>query len=388
MTYRLDKPSGNNLSMLGLGCMRFPRDKNETEALILAAINGGVNFFDTAYLYPNSEKTLGEILHKHDKRKDVYIATKLPLVLCKSPADFDKYFNEQLKRLRTDYVDYYFLHNITSFERWDAFDKMGVREWAKSKQDSGQIKQFGFSYHGNNIDFMKILDAHQWDFTMIQYNYYDENYQAGKKGLVAAAEKGVSVIIMEPLLGGKLASGLPKEAVKLFENEKPGATPADWALRWLWNHDEVTVVLSGMSSKEQVMQNIASAKNFAPLQENEAGVYTKVVEIFKKAFRIPCTGCDYCLPCPKGINIPACFSAYNAKYAQGFVTAMTMYLTTTAVIAKNPTAPHTCIKCGKCEKECPQNIPIMKDLMKVTFALEPLPLRLILKLVRKIMSAR
>ena len=193
-------------------------------------------------------------------------------------------------------------------------------------------------------------------------------------------------MIMEPLLGGRLASGLPKDAVNLFKAQNPDATPTNWALRWLWNQDEVTVVLSGMSSKSQVLQNIESVNSFTPLSQSEVNTYASVVEVFKKSFKIPCTECNYCLPCPKGINIPACFSAYNAKYSQGFMTAMTMYVTTTSIFAKNPATPNTCIKCGKCEKACPQNIPIIRDLKRVTFALEPLPFRLLIKLVRRIVS--
>ncbi|MCL2397546.1 MAG: aldo/keto reductase [Defluviitaleaceae bacterium] len=386
MQYRQDKPSGNNLSMLGLGCMRFPRDKTETERMILAAIDGGVNFFDTAYIYPGSEKTLGEVLAKHNRRKDVYIATKLPIVMCKTSADFDRFFNEQLRRLQTDYIDYYFMHNVPDFAQWDAMRKMGIEQWIADKKAAGQIGRIGFSYHGTFDDFLKVLDSYPWEFCMIQYNYYDENYQAGKRGLLAAAEKGLSVIVMEPLLGGRLATGLPKQAVEVFKNTNPDLTPADRALWWLWNHPEVTVVLSGMSSTQIMEQNLRSARNFRSLTDTELASYADVVKIFRKSYKINCTGCNYCLPCPKGINIPACLSAYNTSYAHGYMKGMMLYATTTAVITKTPNSPRLCNDCGKCEKVCPQYIPIHKSLKKVARRFESLPLRGAFALVRRIIG--
>ena len=282
MKYRNDK-HGNQLSALGLGCMRFPRDKAETERMILTAIDGGVNFFDTAFIYPNSEVTLGEILAKNNKRKDVFIATKLPLILCKSPEDFDKFFNQQLQRLQTDYVDYYFLHSVSDFAQWENFKNMGIEEWIAEKKASGKIKQIGFSYHGTCDDFLKILDSYDWEFCMIQYNYYDENYQAGKKGLLAAAKKGIPVIVMEPLLGGKLATGLPQAAVDMFKKSDPEISPADWAFWWLWNQPEVTVALSGISSMEIMEKNLRSVDKFRELSDSELVVYADVIEIFRKS---------------------------------------------------------------------------------------------------------
>ena len=386
MQYREDKASGNRLSVLGLGCMRFSANRAETERVVLAAIEGGVNFFDTAYIYPNSEKTLGEILAKHGKRKDVYIATKLPLIMCKSANDFDRFFNEQLQRLKTDYVDYYFLHSVSDFAQWETFRKLGIEQWIAEKKKTGQIRQIGFSYHGTCDDFLKILDSYAWEFTMIQYNYYDENYQAGRKGLLAAAEKGVSVMIMEPLLGGRLATGLPKQAVEMFKKTDPSLAPSDWAFWWLWNQREVTVALSGMNSVQQMESNIRSTDAFRPLAGKDLTVYARVVELFRKTYKINCTGCNYCLPCPRGINIPACFSAYNSRYAQGFVTGMTLYMTSTAAIAKNPSSPRLCNECGKCEKHCPQYLPIRKWLKKVSGKFEPLPMRLMLALVRRLVT--
>ena len=385
MQYRKDKLSGNELSALGLGCMRFPRDKAESERIVLAAIDGGVNFFDTAYLYPNSEKTLGAILEKYGKRGDVYIATKLPVALCKSADDFEKYLDIQLGRLRTDYIDYYFMHNLTSFTQWEALRELGIERWLEEKKKTGQLRQVGFSFHGTSGDFLKILDSYPWEFCMIQYNYYGENYQAGKKGLMAAAEKGIPVIVMEPLLGGKLATGLPKKAVEMFENVNPALTPADWGLWWLWNQSEVTVVLSGMSALQQMESNLRSVDNFRPLTGEELAVYTDVVGLIKKSYKIPCTSCNYCLPCPMGINIPACIEVYNSSYVQGYSKGIQLYFTSTAILSKNPGRPHICNGCGKCEKACPQFISIRKELKKVGRRFEPLPMRLLVSLVRRIM---
>jgi len=385
MQYREDKISGNKLSALGFGCMRFPRDKAETERMILAAIEGGINFFDTAYIYPGSEVTLGEILAKYNKRNDVYIATKLPISMCKSADDFDRLFNEQLRRLQTGYVDYYFLHNISDFADWETLRNLGIEKWVAEKKKAGQIRHIGFSYHGVCDEFIRILDSYAWEFCMIQYNYFDENYQAGKKGLLTAADKGVSVMIMEPLLGGTLASGLPKHAVEIFAKADPNLTPADWAFWWLWNQNEVTVVLSGMSSAQIIESNLQSADKFRPLTDKELAVYADVIDVFRKSYKINCTGCNYCLPCPKGINIPACFSAYNMSFIQGYVKGATLHITSIAGASNNPKSPRLCNQCGKCEKLCPQKLPIRKDLKKVAGRFEHLPMRMAIWLMRRIL---
>jgi len=385
MIYREDKVSGNKLSALGLGCMRFPRDKAETERMILTAIEGGVNFFDTAYIYPGSEVTLGEILAKNNKRNDVYIATKLPLVMCRSAGDFDKFFDEQLRRLQTDYIDYYFIHNMSDYADWEKLRSFGLEQWVAEKKKTGQIHHIGFSFHGTYEEFIKILDAYTWEFCMIQYNYYDVNYQAGKKGLQAAAEKNIPIIIMEPLLGGTLATGLPKHAVDILAKADPNLSPADWALWWLWNQREVTVVLSGMSSTQIIESNLRSVKNFRSLNDKELSVYDDVINVFRKSYKINCTGCNYCLPCPKGINIPACFTAYNMSYIKGYIKGATLHVTSTAGATGNPKSPRLCNQCGKCEKHCPQKLPIRKDLKKVARRFEHLPMRMAIGLLRWIL---
>jgi len=363
--------------------MRFSRDKAETERMILTAIKNGVNYFDTAYIYPGSEKTLGEILAKHSKRKSVHIATKLPLMMCKRPEDFDQFFNESLRRLQTEYIDYYFMHNISSYTQWRSLQEMGIEDWIANKKKSGEIRSVGFSYHGTSEDFPKILDTSSWEFCMIQYNYSDENYQAGKAGLKAAAEKGLTVMIMEPLLGGVLATGLPGQAVELFKQANSALSPADWAFRWLWSQEEIVTVLSGMNTTEQMESNIQAASQFEPLSDKEMTLYDQALKLFKESYKINCTSCNYCLPCPKGINIPACLSAYNTSYVQSYSKGMQLYLTSTAATTKNPYRPHLCNQCGKCEKACPQNISIRKSLKKVGRRFEPQPLRAILSLAQR-----
>jgi len=361
--------------------MRFPQIGSEAERMVLAAIDGGVNFFDTAYIYPNSERTLGMILKKSGKRDRVFVSTKLPISMCKKREHFERLFLTQLSRLQTDYIDYYFMHSISNFEQWQMVVDLGVVEWLAEKKASGQIRHVGFSYHGSGEEFPRLLDAYPWEFCMIQYNYYDENYQAGKRGLMAAAEKKLSVFVMEPLLGGKLANLTPK-ASEPFRNANPLKTAADWALGWVWNHDEVTCVLSGMTNTAQTAANIRAASEFAPLSDADLGIYDKVIEHFRKSFRVKCTGCNYCLPCPKGIDIPARLSAYNASYSQGWFSGMMMYATGMGIMSRNPISGHSCNSCGKCEKVCPQGISVAAEIKKAARRFEPLPVRILIKIIR------
>ena len=263
MQYRKDK-YGNLLSILGYGCMRFTRsaggvDLKKAEKELLAAIEAGVNYFDTAYIYPGSEAALGEILERNGLRDRVKIATKLPHYLIKDAAGLEKTFREELRRLRTDHVDYYLMHMLTDVKTWERLKGLGIEDWLRQKQDEGAIRQLGFSYHGNSDMFIRLLDVRDWDFCQIQYNYLDEHSQAGVTGLKAAAARGIPVVIMEPLRGGKLANKLPKEAEALFRKYPLQRSPAEWGFRWLWDQSEVTVVLSGMNSLEMVAENCAAA---------------------------------------------------------------------------------------------------------------------------------
>ena len=384
MQYRNDPKSGNRLSALGFGCMRFPRgvtgvDLDKTAALILSAVERGVNYFDTAYIYGGSEIALGQIFKRYpDLRGKMLIASKLPFHMVKSYEDFDRLLNIQLERLQTDHIDYYLIHNLTAPSDWAGLCALGAERWIAQAKAAGRIGQIGFSYHGSQADFMPLLEAYPWEFTQIQYNYSDENYQAGRAGLLRAAALGLPVIIMEPLLGGRLATGLPKKAGALLSKLDPDRSHAAWALRWLWDQPEVTCILSGMNSMAQLDDNIYCAES-APvgcLSDEERAAYPKLVEILREAYKIPCTGCNYCMPCPKHVNIPGCFAAYNASFAVDLFTGFAQYTTSTNIVdPKNCGSARNCSGCGACVKKCPQGIEIPVQLKRVARKLEPAPMR-------------
>jgi predicted aldo/keto reductase-like oxidoreductase len=388
MKYRSDK-YGNKLSVLGFGCMRFPRkfgsvDMDETEREIMTAYENGVNYFDTAYIYPGSEAALGEIFEKNNIRDQVYIATKLPHYLIKNKDDLDTKFNEELKRLRTGYVDYYLMHMLTDVDTWKRLVELGIIEWLEDKKKHGAIKQVGFSYHGNSDMFCSLVDVYDWDFCQIQYNYMDEHSQAGRKGLNYANEKGIPVVIMEPLRGGKLVTHLPDEAKKIFDEYKVKHTPAQWAFRWLWNQPEVTVVLSGMNSHEMVIDNIktASEVEIGELTADDEEMLKRVVAAINSKMKVGCTGCGYCMPCPKNVDIPGTFAAYNRRFAEGKFWAYVDYFMCTA-LRTNSTAASNCIGCGKCEKHCPQKIKIRKNLKDAQKTLEGPVYRIARKIAKR-----
>ena len=375
MNYRQDK-YGNLLSVLGFGCLRFPQkkgriDMEETEKEIKLAIEKGINYFDTAYIYSGSEAALGEILEKNQLRDQVNIATKLPHYLIKSATGLDKLFNEELRRLRTDHVEYYLMHMLNDIEAWQRLKDMGIEDWIAEKKRPGQSRQVGFSSHGNTEMFCRIVDAYDWDFCQIQYNYLDEHAQAGRKGLYHAHAKGIPVIIMEPLRGGKLVKFLPTAAREIFEKYPVKRSPAEWGLRWLWNQKEVTVVLSGMNSQEMVLENIrvASETRIGEQGEQEKTLYDAVVKAINANVKVGCTACGYCMPCPKGVDIPGTFAIYNRWYGEDKSGAFKEYLKCTT-FRKNSTAASNCIGCGKCEKHCPQGIEIRKNLKEAQKALE------------------
>ena len=375
MNYRTDR-YGNKLSLLGYGCMRFSQkagrtDMAKTEKEIMAAYEAGVNYYDTAYIYPGSEAALGEILERNGIREKVYIATKLPHYLIKNSDNIDKYFTEQLRRLRTDYVDYYLMHMLTDVKTWEKLRDIGVHDWLAKKKEERKIRQVGFSYHGNSDMFCELIDAYDWDFCQIQYNYLDEHSQAGRKGLNYAASKGIPVIIMEPLRGGRLANNMPSAALDLIDKYPVKRTPAEWAFRWLWDQPEVTVVLSGMNSIEMVNENVrvASEVSEGEFSKEDFELIEKVVAAINANMKVGCTGCRYCMPCPKGVDIPGTFAAYNRRYSDGKFTAMKEYFMCTAM-RKDSTAASNCIGCGKCEQHCPQGIEIRKELKRARRVVE------------------
>lgn len=375
MKYRNDK-YGNKISVLGYGCMRFSQkagkiDLKKAEKEIMAAYEAGVNYYDTAYIYPGSEAALGEILEKNGIRDKVNIATKLPQYMIKTIESVEKLFQEELKRLKTDHIDYYFMHMLTDVKSWERLKSLGITDWIQEKKKMGAIRQIGFSYHGNSDMFCKLIDSYDWDFCMIQYNYLDENSQAGRKGLHYAASKGIPVMIMEPLRGGRLVNNLPEKAKKLFENYEIKRTPAEWAFRWLWNQPEVTCVLSGMNSLEMVEENVknASTAEVGEFTTKEENLLKEVVKAINERMKVGCTGCGYCMPCPKKVDIPGTFSAYNKRYTDGRFTALKEYVMCT-ILRKDSTSASNCIECGKCEGHCPQKIEIRKELKNAKKELE------------------
>jgi len=389
MLYRTNQKNGDNLSQLGFGCMRFPRkgvgiDIKRSAEMVRSAIEKGVNYFDTAYVYPGSENALGEIL-SGGLREKVYIATKMPLFLVRSEKDFDKFFSQQLERLKTGYIDYYMLHMLTDFEYFDKLRSLGIEDWIKKEKQSGRIKNIGFSFHGRYDSFVKIIDAYDWDFCMMQYNYLDENHQAGTAGLEYANSKGLPVIIMEPLRGGILAAKLPDAAIKEFHAVNKDRTPAEWGLRWVWNHPEATVVLSGMSSEEQTEQNIKTAcdAKTGDMTEEELNAIKKVDAIIKAKIKVNCTGCSYCMPCPANVDIPEAFSRYNEGVLLSRMHIIISYMMSAGVLAEKPGFASQCVKCGKCEKHCPQEIKIIETLEAARKYLEPFWVKAGAKVMRK-----
>ena len=388
MQYRKDR-RGEALSILGFGCMRFSRkggsiDLEEAEREVIAAYQAGVNYYDTAYIYPGSEAVLGQILEKNGIREKVHVATKLPQYLIQKRAAIDRYFDEQLRRLRTGYVDYYLMHMLTDPAQWEKLKALGMPEWIEEKKRSGAIRNIGFSFHGHTANFLKILEAYDWDFCQIQYNYLDEHTQAGVEGLEAAAAKGIPVIIMEPLRGGKLVNMLPDEARKVMARSERGWTPAGWAFRWLYNQPGVTVVLSGMNSMEMVEENVATASETVAgaFTEADFAVIEQVRQQIRRTEKVGCTGCRYCMPCPQGVDIPGAFRCYNAMYAETKRAGRWQYIQTVSM-TKDPVFASRCIGCGKCERHCPQGIPIREKLKEADKALRPLPYRIAITVMRK-----
>lgn len=390
MKYRLDR-YGNPISQLGYGCMRFTRkgsgiDYEKAEKEVLLAIEKGINYFDTAYIYPGNEECLGWILEKNHCRDKVNIATKLPQYLLRSAAAIDKTFREELSRLRTDHIDHYLMHMFTDYAEWVRLQNLGIEQWIARQKEEGRIRYIGFSYHGDTEMFLKILDAYDWDFCQIQYNYLDEHTQAGKTGLQAAAKKGIPVIIMEPLRGGKLVN-LPEQAKQVLASHGKGYTPAELGLRWLWNQPEVTCVLSGMNSEGMVNENIRIASDAEPghLTEEDMEIVAQIRQIIRQREKVGCTGCRYCMPCPKGVDIPGNFHYYNLMYMEKKSSARKEFARNMG-LRKEPGFATQCVGCGLCEKHCPQHLPIRQKLKEADRDLRPLPYKIGIQVARKIMS--
>lgn len=396
MLTRKNNKNGDELSILGFGCMRFPMKDNSIDearsiAMLREAIEQGINYFDTAYFYNNgkSETLLGEAL-SGGYREKVKIATKLPPFMVSKLEGAKKIFETQCTKLKTNYIDYYLLHMLTDRATLDRMISIGVMEWLEQLKQEGTIKNIGFSFHGSKGDFEEIVKAYPWDFCQIQYNYLDENNQATKSGLQLAHSLGLPVIIMEPLRGGKLVNNLPKQVREEFNSYDEKRTPAEWSLRWIWNHPEVTVILSGMSDEEQLTQNIciASDAKANSLTQEELRVFDRVKKIMLEKTKIPCTACGYCMPCPAGVNIPGCFSAYNDKYLLGDKHNRLKYLQTLGTLSKRPAYASLCKECGKCELHCPQKIEIRKELKTVKKEMEGIFFKPVVTVARKFLKVK
>jgi len=372
--YRNDRKN-NRISILGYGCMRFTKsgakiDLDKAESELLFAIGKGLNYLDTAYIYGGSEAALGEIIDRNSLRAKVYLATKLPHYMIRSMEGMEKIFNEQLRRLKTDYLDYYLIHMLNDAATWEKLVGLGIVNWIEEKIKSGKIRQIGFSYHGNSDNFSRLLDAYDWDFCQIQYNYLDENSQAGVKGLKYAAEKGLPVIIMGPLRGGRLVDQLPDKAKEIINNDIKMRTATELALRWLWNQPEVTCVLSGMNSIDMVTENtaIADTVNALEFDDYDYELIGKIRSEIMHNTKVGCTGCGYCLPCPKGVDIPFAFYCYNMLNSNKAGIKME-YMQATA-LRREQSSISACSGCGKCEQHCPQSILIRAELKNAASGLE------------------
>ena len=393
MEYRLDKKSGNKLSVLGMGCMRLPHkgagiDMQLSELVILEAFERGVNYFDTAYSYGGSEEALGEIVERNGLREHIFIASKLPHGKCRTIDDVERLFSTTLKRLRTDYLDYYLMHNIVTLSQWQRLVDLDIEEWIAQKKESGAIRRIGFSFHGNIAEFRALLDAYDWDLVQIQYNYVNEHYQAGREGSELAASRGIPVVVMEPLLGGRLAAKLPEGTMRAFESAAPGRSPASWGLRWLFDQPQITVVLSGMNSSAMLHENIDTASSTAigSMTEQEHAAIREAKAAFEETFKVPCTGCNYCMPCPQGISIPSLFAAYNESFSLGWPTGFFHYMMSVGVTSGQPSLATNCIACGACVKKCPQHIDVPACMADVKRRLQPPGVKTALKLAKPFLS--
>ncbi len=373
MLYRKVPQTGDDLSILGFGCMRLPAktggtgiDEERAIRQLRYAIDHGVNYVDTApaYHFGKSEQILGRALGGGYREK-VRLATKLPPWSVRARGDMDRILNSQLAALKTDHIDYYLLHSLTK-ESFERLKKIGVLEFLTAAKKDGRIRNAGFSTHEDLPAFREIVDSYDWTFCQIQYNYLDEHNQAGTEGLKYAHEKNLAVMIMEPLRGGNLGGQVPDEVKKIWDGSPVKRTPAGWGLRWVWNHPEVTVVLSGMNDEAHIDENLKTAADAYPgsLTEEDLSRIGQVRDMYGQLMKVGCTGCSYCMPCPAGVDIPGCFSLYNDHHLFSFNRmAKFQYFGRHGGLMGGVSYAGLCRSCGKCEKACPQHLPI-RDLLK------------------------
>lgn len=397
MQYREVPKNGDKLSILGYGCMRFPTRMNAINEELAAqqlysAIDRGVNYIDTAVPYHNgkSEPFLGKVLSKNGYRDKVKLATKLPHWSTNSKEEMDNALDKQLKQMQTDRIDYYLIHNLNGAS-WETAKQNGVIEFLDGALKSGKIINAGFSYHGAAEDFSKVVDDYDWTFCQIQYNFLDIQNQAGTQGLLYAASKNMAVIIMEPLRGGNLAKTPPPDVQKIWDKAEVKRPPVEWALRWIWNHPEVTVVLSGMNDDNHIDENLRMASTAEPntFTEKELSLVDKATETFQKVMKVGCTGCQYCMPCPAGVNISACFEYYNSRHGFKDKQARFFYLGMLGgVVSDKQALASQCVNCGKCVKECPQNLPVPELLDDVKKDMEGLMAKPLIWIIKRVMKVR
>ncbi|MBP2146202.1 putative aldo/keto reductase-like oxidoreductase [Methanofollis sp. W23] len=396
MHYRTVPKNGDRLSALGYGAMRLPTrmgrvDEGRAIRQIRSAIEGGVNYVDTAYPYHGgeSERVLGRAL-RDGYREQVKIADKLTPWLVASRAEMETMLAVQLKRLQTDHIDYYLLHMLDA-RSWKKLVDLDVFAFLEAAREAGTITNIGFSFHGDRKTFRAIIDAYDWTMCQVQYNLLDEDLQAGREGLDYAASQGIAVMVMEPLRGGMLARDLPAGAQAAYDRSGLARNPADWALRWVLDHPGVTTVLSGMNDERHIQENLQTCEDALPgsMTAAEHAVVDEVKAAYRRQIRIDCTGCAYCMPCPFGVDIPQCFHFYN-QYHMGGTRLLTrgFYIGQVIGFEGDPANASRCRHCGKCLEACPQGIAIPDELEKVAHDLDGLSTKLMIPLVKMVMTKR
>ncbi len=379
MQYRTVPKTGDRLSILGYGFMRLPHtrtggvDGERAIRQLRSAIDRGVNYVDTApaYHFGKSETILGRAL-AGGYREKVRVATKLPPWSVRTREDMDRILDEQIEKLGAGHIDYYLLHALGK-ESWEKLLGLGVLGFLSAAKADGRIGSRGFSFHGDPETFREIVDAYDWEFCQIQYNFLDEQNQAGTEGLRYAAGKRLAVMVMEPLRGGNLAGPVPDEIRKIWDESPVKRSPAEWGLRWVWDHPEVTVALSGMNDEAHIDENIRVASEAVPgslsLQERElAG---RVRDTYRRLMKVGCTGCGYCMPCPAGVNIPECFSLYNSRHLFPKNREIPFkYVGHLGGALGNRAYAGLCRRCGKCVRICPQHLPVPDLLEEVSQVME------------------
>lgn len=401
MQYRTMPNSSEKLSTLGFGCMRLPTrvggqasnliDRERTVKQIRYAIDQGVNYLDTAYPYHlgASESFLGEYVLKDGYREKVNIATKLPCFSINKKESMEEIFNKQLEKLQVDYIDYYLLHALNG-KTWNKMVSLDVIDFMNNIRKQGKVRHMGFSFHGTRDDFIKIVDGYDWEFAQVQFNILDEHFQAGIEGIQYAHDKGLGIIVMEPLRGGSLVGKIPNEVQKLYNSAPVKKSPADWALRWIWNHPEITLVLSGMNNEENIKENIKIASEAFPdsLSNTEISIVEDVRKTYQDIMQVGCTGCGYCMPCPAGINIPGAFKNLNNYHMYSKFEARIYHMGYAGVQTEDG-KPHwtsTCLNCGQCEKKCPQGIKVREEFKHVQRDLEGAGIKATASIARRIMN--